>query len=79
MVGLLEKVEKVNLKDGLIATHVGKTQKLVEKNVNHVVEKKVKKEQNIQHVDQHLQLVEPPKKVRAGVKKVMKICQCQKI
>ena len=55
---------------GLIVTHVKKTQKQVEKNVNHVVEKKVKIE-NIQLVDQHHHLVVQKVKVRNGVKKVM--------
>lgn len=63
--------------DGLIVTHVKRTQKLAEKNVNLVEEKKVKIE-IIQHVDQHQHHVVQKVKVKNGVKKVMNLLIIQK-
>jgi predicted secreted protein len=53
MVGLQDKVVKVSQKVGLIVTHVELIKILVEKNVNPVVDKKVKQDLNTQDVDQH--------------------------
>jgi len=78
MVGLKDRVVEVNHKVGLTVIHVEKTQKLVEKNVNLVEEKKVKIEL-IQHVDQHHQRVVQKVKVKNGVKKIMNLLIIQKI
>jgi len=66
--GFQDKVEKVNLKVGLIVTLVEQTQ-TVKKLVNLVVEVKVKIGQNILLVDLPRQLVGLKVRVKIGVKK----------
>ena len=81
MDGLPERVAKVNHRVGWTAIHAEPTKKLVERNANHVADKRVKKE-SIQLVGQHLLLVEHLKKARAGVKnleRLTKTCHYQKI
>ena len=78
MDGFPDKEARANLKDGLIATLAAKIRKLEEKNVNHVAEKKVKKDPNTQHVAQLLRRVEQEERVKNGARsqaQKMKACK----
>ena len=67
MVGLVEQAAKVNQKAGLTVTHAVKIRKQEEKLANHVVDKKVRKEQNIHPADQRHQIVAQKVKEKYGV------------
>ena len=61
--GSQEKEQKVNLKDGLIVMHLTERE-----DINPAEDKKEKKDQNTQPVDQHLHNVRQKEKERLGVK-----------
>jgi len=71
MDGSKDRGVKENLADGLIVTHVEKTQRREKRNVSHAEEKKVKKEVNILRVDLPHLHVQQEAKERSGVKKVV--------
>jgi hypothetical protein len=67
-VGSKEEAVRV-LKVGLTATHVERIKKLVGRNVNLVVEKKVRRVLNIPHVDLHLPHAKLRIKEKNGVRR----------